>query len=111
MKDKTDLGTFICCKCGKPSKIGKLYYSCGRHSFMCKNCQVRRVSRITETDFYDSLENLGTEIVNAAMMERIRTVNRELLAEAKGLKQIRKEELENKIAEMEAEIEALKEQL
>lgn len=108
--NKIDLGTFICSKCGKPSKIGKLYYSCGKHSFMCKNCQGRRVSRITETDFYDSLESLGTEIADA-IEERIKAVNRELIAEVKGLKQNRREELENRIAEMEAEIEALKEQL
>ena len=110
MKDKTDLGTFTCCKCGRPSKVGKLYYSCGRHSFMCKTCQGRRVSRITETDFYDSLENLGAEIADT-IEERIRVVNRELLTETKGLKSNKKEELENRIAELEAEIEALKEQL
>ena len=64
------------------------------------------MSRITETDFDDRLEALAEGIV-----ERIKEANKELIASIKLSKQSRKEELGNKIEELEAEIEALKEQL
>lgn len=95
VKGITDPGPLLCYKCGNLSNLGELTYSGKNHCFICKNCRGKRVSRLTEVDFLDKLEE----------------INRRLVDEILGIEQVGNEELESRIGSLELELEELKAQL
>ena len=61
MRDKIDLGTFTCCKCGRKSKIGETKREKAGYVFICNDClendpDCRPIEELTAADLRELFE-------------------------------------------------------
>ena len=69
MKDKTDLGTFICSKCGRKTKAGVLEKEKGKQVFICSECDKRggnkEIGEMNEDELLMYIRKTINEFYNA----------------------------------------------
>lgn len=95
---RTYIPALYCCECGNEVVEGELQYKYHRKQVICAQClkrkmDIRRVSKLTVKGL--------REIIEEALQS----------CTAAGIEQTSREELENRIAFLEAEVEDLKAQL